>query len=119
MFQWHGIICLVAGDFFQLPPIKAQPIYATCLKAKDDVEDMGARLFTMFRRMLLTEQMRSRDPDHTRVCNALRDGNCSDLVPYLQKHVLQPRDYEKFHDVSIVSPGNPERFYINFMGNEI
>ena len=64
--------------------------------------------------MELVGSMRCSDPTHDKICSNLRQGCTDGLMEYLLNHKLTREDNELFHDAPIISPGNPERYYINF-----
>ena len=55
----HVILC---GDFVQLPPVSAAPLYVT-----------PGVICPMFEVDVLSEQMRSKDPPHNKNVNRMRD----------------------------------------------
>ena len=89
-FQTHSLPddpYLHAGDFFQIPPCKATPMYATVLdntvlkkpSQPGSAEDVGARFFSSFKLFHLDTQFRSLDPIHSENLKQLR---CLDPTIY-------------------------------------
>lgn len=64
--------------------------------------------------MELVGSMRCLDKTHDEICSNLRQGRTDGLMDYLLDHKLTRQDDVLFHDAPIISPGNPERYYINF-----
>jgi hypothetical protein len=78
---------LYAGDFFQIPPVRATPLYSTVLdntvfkkpSQPGSAEDVGARFFSTFKLFHLDTQFRSLDPQHSKNLSQLR---CLDPTIY-------------------------------------
>ena len=112
-----GLLVLLLGDFLQLPPVMATPLYKAAVnkllggkipsaygkrptKAKVpravSVEGRGTDLFIRFKVFFLTEQMRARDDEqHCLRLEALRNLNdpkplTEDTVRWLYSRALRP-----------------------------
>ena len=67
-----GIAIVLMGDFYQLPPVGNQPLYAIAVKEElTKPTDISAkRLFTMFQLVEFTQQMRAAE------CDLQRESDC-------------------------------------------
>ena len=80
-----GMAVLLAGDFYQLPPTAAQPLYATLLEMSSQCptykqqspQHRGAAIFSQFQAYFLHEQMRAKaaDKKHLEMIEAFRCRN--------------------------------------------
>ena len=119
--EFGGVAIVMAGDFYQLPPVKASAMYKLAFRfgsmtnifrnLTDNMEAQGTNLFLSLRRFRLTQQNRIDDEEHKQICLDLRNGNTSGLLAeYVRRHQLMADDRQNFGcPVPIISPGNPER----------
>ena len=123
--DFGGLSVLLSLDFFQLPPVKAKPLWKSAMflsKEKEYKNDAnmevqydreGTLLFLKFKYRGLEEQMRCKDPILYGFCKNLRKGITTGLKEYLREHRLTDADSKEFYAADIVSPGNEERRFMN------
>ena len=122
-----NIAMMLMGDFYQIPPVKAKiNLYAAALKknlidSHSDPVIHGAWLFTMFKLVELTEQMRAaNDAEHIAMLNRMRNG-CEGEQNITQNDLARHK-YFSFEDVisdanwaeaPVVTLTNKERIFLN------
>ena len=119
--DFGGLPILLVGDFFQLPPVRATAFYNadTSNQTIATPYDFGCALIEKFKMITLRQQMRSKDPEHTRRINRMRhtdtdDPVNSDLINTFQ--VLTEEDIQNdptWKTAPVVVCSNDERYSIN------
>eukprot|EP00117_Sycon_ciliatum_P000198 scpid73703/ scgid6364/ ATP-dependent DNA helicase PIF1; PIF1/RRM3 DNA helicase-like protein len=116
-----GIAIVLMGDFYQLPPVGNQPLYAIAVKEElTKPTDISAkRLFTMFQLVELTQQMRAAECDLQRSLIAnFRERSApftkADLSSLRQITSTDISNDRSWLDATIVTAGNSMRHAINF-----
>ena len=85
-----GLSTIVVGDFLQLPPVRAKPVYAEC---SDSWQNLVS-LWNLFEIAKLTEVMRQRaDSNFTDLLNHVRIVELNDSdVSLLRSKLIKPDD---------------------------
>ena len=126
-FGGYGVI--FSGDFYQLPPVRAIPLYKLALRLESprisnplilenpshSTSIIAAKLFIKFRRYQLLTVCRSvEDQELTGLLNNFRMGHNEGIIQYLQDRLLTADDAVEFEGAPIISPGNLERLHCSF-----
>lgn len=128
--NFGGMPIMLLGDWFQIPPVRATPIYKsmvsllTHIKKNGNItntaQDRGNQLLLKFQYCELKQQHRSVDDSHTNDINQLRDLSVEkpitvDMIKRIKTITLNDIESdENWKQALIVVTSNTERHLLNF-----
>ena len=102
-----GLPVIVCGDFFQLPPVKGQPVYSNAASLKGFI---ALDLWRKFQMVELTEVMRQRgDFEFISLLNKIREGEIDDHVENLLKSRFFKQNLVPQHLVHMFAENKPAK----------